>query len=128
MKWSAWMHQILLYFLPQSDKSLCCCVLIPGVRMLICSEQPHLGPPPTPLLMSSGIPHQLGLEPSILSDAVGVTDPPPHPLPCLCLLMDPRDSGPESQELREHGVQLPAEDGSKGKDSKACSVSVLVSN
>lgn len=35
------MHQILLYFLPQSDKSLCCCVPVPGVRMLICSEQPQ---------------------------------------------------------------------------------------
>lgn len=78
--------------------------------------------------MSPGISLQLSLEPSILSNAVGVTDPPPHPLPCLCLLMDPTDSGPESQELREYGVQLPAEDGSKGKDSKACSVSLLVSN
>lgn len=123
-----WMHQILLCFLPRFDKSLNCCVPIPGVRALICSEQPHLGPPPTFLLMCPGIPHQVNLEPSVLSDAMGVAHPPPQPLPCLCLLMDPADSGPENQELRENGVPLPAEDGSKGRDSKTCSVSVLVSN
>lgn len=42
--------------------------------------------------------------------------------------MDPADASPENQELRESGVQLPAENSSKRKDSKPCSVSVLVSN
>lgn len=105
-----------------------CTAVCPYVRALTCSEQPHLGPPPTPLLMCPGIPHQLKLEPSVLSDAVGVAHPPPQPLACLCLLMNPADSSPENQEFRENGVQLPAEDGRKSKDSKACSVSVLVSN
>lgn len=101
---------------------------IPGVRARTCSEHPHLGPPPIPLLMCPGILHQLNLEPSILSDIVGVAHPPPQPLPCPCLLMDSADSGPENQDLRENRVQLPAEDGSKSKDSKACSVSLSVSH
>lgn len=126
---SVWMHRILLYFLPQSDKSLYCCAPIPGVGALICSEQPRLEPLPTPLLMCPGIPHQLSLEPSILSDAVEVAHPPRQPLPSLCLLMDPAGSGPENHELRENGVELPDYNGSKNKDSTPCSsVSVLVSN